>query len=616
MENENFPSPAESSTEQPEALANEMPAEPASEAAAELSAELEAAVPLPPEAPPTPNEPVQSFAEVPSELPAPTTEPTDSFAEMLSEFEHEHKQQGENRQAEATVVSVSSESVFLDIGFKVEGVLPRSAFENNAEDVKAGDKVHVSVKGRNAEGYYDLSRFKVRQPTDWSALEAAFAEKATIAGTVTAVVKGGLSVDVGVRAFMPASRSGTHDAKTMEDLVGQPIECRIIKLDTADEDVVVDRRAVLEEQAMSAQASRWSSMQAGEVLTGTVRSLMSYGAFVDLGGIDGLLHISDIAWSRIEKPDDVLTVGQEIRVKVLKIDPETHRISLGMKQLEPEPWENVGDKYKAGGRVTGTVTRLMDFGAFVELEPGIEGLIHVSEMSWVKKVHKPSDVLKQGDTVEAVVLGVQPAERRMSLGLKQALGDPWADAARKWAAGAAVEGPVTRLMKFGAFVQVAEGVEGLVHISEIVADRRLNHPSDALHTGQVVRAQVLGVDAEKRQMKLSMKQLMPTSIDEYLAEHKVGDVVSGRVVDETTVELGEGIRAACVAKAGAAEAGEKKASAKADLSSLTSMLQARWKSGATAAATQAEPLQAGQIRSFRIVGMDGEKKAIRVELSL
>ena len=600
MDNEQFPSLAEPSNETPE-MSSETP----SESAAEISAELEAAMPLPPEMAP--------------ELPAKTAaaEPTESFADLLSEFEHEHKALTEGRQVEATVVSVSADAVYLDIGFKVEGVLPRSAFENNADEVKPGDKVHVSVKQRNAEGYYELSRFKVKQPTDWTSLEAAFAEKATISGTVTGVVKGGLTVDVGVRAFLPASRSGARDAKEMSDLIGQSVEVRITKVDAADEDVVVDRRAVLEEQAMAAQTSRWSSLAPGEVLEGKVRSLMSYGAFVDLGGIDGLLHISDIAWSRVEKPDDVLTVGQDVRVKVLKIDPETRRISLGLKQLEPEPWEKAADKYKAGDRVQGTVTRLMDFGAFVELEPGIEGMIHVSEMSWVKRVRKPSDILKQGDVVEAVILGVQPAERRMSLGLKQALGDPWADVARRWQAGVAIEGPVTRLTKFGAFVQVAEGVEGLVHISEIVADRRLNHPQEALHVGQVVQAQVLGVDAEKRQMKLSMKQLVPTSLDEYVAEHKVGDVVSGRVVEESdggaVVELGQGIRATCTLSAsGAAEAGEKKPSEKTDLSSLTLMLQARWKSGGPVA-TKAEPLKAGQVRSFRIVEMAGN--GIRVELS-
>jgi small subunit ribosomal protein S1 len=592
MDHENFSSLAESSNLKPETSA-----EPASESAAEVSGILEAAVPLPPET-----------ASAPAE-------PTESFADLLSEFEHEHQKPSESRQVEATVVSVSADTVYLDIGFKVEGVLLRTAFENNADEMKPGDKVHVSIKSRNAEGYYELSRFKVKQPTDWASLEAAFAEKATIAGTVTGVVKGGLTVDVGVRAFLPASRSGARDAKEMSDLIGQSVEVRITKVDAADEDVVVDRRVVLEEQALSAQASRWSSLHPGEILDGKVRSLMSYGAFVDLNGIDGLLHISDMAWSRLEKPEDLLTAGQEIRVKVLKIDPESRRISLGLKQLEPEPWATAGEKYKAGERVRGTVTRLTDFGAFVELEPGIEGLIHVSEMSWVKKIHKPSDVLKQGDVVEAVILGVQPAERRMSLGLKQALGDPWADAARKWPSGSSVEGAVTRLTKFGAFVQVADGVEGLVHISEIVADRRLNHPSDALRAGQVVSAQVLAVDTEKRQMKLSMKQLIPTSIDEYVAEHKAGDVVSGRVVEETdgraVVELGDGIRATCSLSSATEASGEKTGAGKVDLSALSSMLQARWKTG-VGAATKAEPLRVGQVRSFRITAM--EEEAIKVEL--
>ena len=279
-----------------------------------------------------------------------------------------------------------------------------------------------------------------------------------------------------------------------------------------------------------------------------------------------------------------------------------------------------------GQRVTGVVTRLADFGAFVEVEPGIEGLIHVSEMSWMKKVRHPSDLLKAGDTVDAVVLGIKFDERKLSLGLKQALGDPWADVQKKFPVGSQIEGPVTRIMAFGAFVQIAEGVEGLVHISEIVPDRRINHPSDLLHAGQVVKALVLAIDAEKRQIKLSMKQLVPTSIDEYIAEHKPGDIVSGRVVeaggDRGTVELGEGIRGACLAAAsrtasrtGAAAASAAKAEAKADLGSLSAMLSARWKGNAPAASKAPEPLAAGQIRSFRIVRLDAETKKIEVELA-
>ncbi len=558
----------------------------------------------------------QAAAPSTVENPAETTE---SFGELLSEFEKSHRHEPGTKQLEGTVVSVTADAVILDVGYKSEGVLPRSAFSDNAEGVARGDKFPVSIKGRNAEGYYELSRFKVVQPTDWTSLEQAFAQKAAIPGTVTAVIKGGFSVDVGVRAFMPASRSGAREEREMQDLVGQEITCRIIKLDIADEDVVVDRRAVLEEQALADRQNRVAALSEGEVVTGKVRSLASYGAFVDLGGIDGLLHVSDIAWSRVEKAEDVLSVGQEVEVRVLKIDPENRRISLGMKQLQPEPWDTAAEKYKPGQRVTGTVTRLMDFGAFVELEPGIEGMIHVSEMSWVKKVRKPSDILKPGDVVEAVVLTVHPPERRIGLGLKQALGDPWTDAARKYPVGSAVEGPVTRMMKFGAFVQMAEGIEGLVHISEITGERHLHHPQDALKVGQVVRAQVLGVDTEKRQMRLSMKQLVPTSLDEYLDEHNESDVVSGRVIEANggtaVVELGEGIRANCrVAESASADVGAG-AAGRADLSALTSMLQARWKGQAKAATGGPEPVRAGQVRSFRIAKLDREARKIELELA-
>src|SRR5271165_5900614 len=391
-------------------------------------------------------------------------EPAESFEDILAGYEQSTSRQAEDgsKQLEGTVIAVSAESVFLDIGYKSEGILPLTAFQNAGETVKPGEKFLVSVKGRDPDGYYELSRSRLSRPMDWSALEQVFAEKATIAGTVTGVVKGGFSVDVGVRAFMPASRSGTHDAAEMEGLVGQEIRCRITKLDVAEEDIVVDRRAIAEEEEREVKERRYSEVTAGETVRGTVRSLADYGAFVDIGGVDGLLHVSDIAWGRVNEPADVLSVGQEIEVKVLKVDLEKRRISLGMKQLQPDPWDSVTERYKAGERVRGTVTRLVDFGAFVELEPGMEGLIHLSEMSWAKKVRKPSDMLKPGETVEAVVLGVNAGERRISLGLKQALGDPWAEVPQRFSAGAVIEGPVTSITKFGAFVQLTEGVEGMI----------------------------------------------------------------------------------------------------------------------------------------------------------
>lgn len=543
----------------------------------------------------------------------------ESFGTILSQFERSHSPKSAEGLREGTVVSVSSDSLFVDLGFKTEGVLPLSEFQNDREAVKPGDKLQVTIKGRDPEGYYLLTRSNAARPTDWAALERAFADKRTIVGTVTSVVKGGLSVDVGVRAFMPASRSGVRDAAEMQKLVEQEIRCRIIKLDAADEDVVVDRRAVAEEEEQKVKDRRYSELKESETVSGTVRSLTDYGAFVDVGGTDALLHVSDLSWSRVSKPADVLSVGQQIEAKVLKIDPEKRRISIGIKQLQPHPWDSVPGNYKVGERVRGTVTRVMDFGAFVELEPGVEGMIHVSEMSWVKKVRMPSDLVKPGETVEAVILGVNAGEQRMSLGLKQALGDPWADATQEFPVGSAVEGPVVSLTKFGAFVQVADGIEGMVHVSDISAEKRINHPQDVLKVGQLVKAQVLELDTEKRRLKLGMKQLVPTSIDEYVAEHEQGDVVSGRVIEVSggaaQVELGEGIRAACSISQPKQEDANHSAGARTDVASLSSMLAARWKSGAVAGSSKPQEIQPGQIRKFRITKLDPAAKKIEVELT-
>jgi small subunit ribosomal protein S1 len=554
------------------------------------------------------------------------TESSESFGDMLSQYEKSHlrKREDGGKQIVGTVIVVTGDSVFLDIGFKSEGILPLSAFQS-IESVKPGDKLPVSVKGRDPEGYYQLTCAKVERPKDWSALERAFADKATIVGTVTGVIKGGLSVDVGVRAFMPASRSGARDVAEMEKMVEQEILCRIIKLDVTEEDVVVDRRAVAEEEERSVQERRYSEMKEGDTVSGTVRSLTDYGAFVDLGGVDALLHVGEISWSRIGKPADVLSVGQQIEAKVLKItnDGGKRRISVSMKQLLSHPWDAVAGKYQVGERVRGTVTRVAEFGAFVELEPGIEGLIHVSEMSWGKKMRSASTLVKPGEIVDAAILGINAAERRMSLGLKQTLGDPWADAAQRFAAGTVVEGPVVSITKFGAFVQLVEGVEGMIHISEMSAEKRINHPQEVVKVGQVVRAQVLAIDTDKRQLRLSMKQLVPSGLDEYIAEHKEGDLVSGRMVEvsegHARVELGEGVYGECRVKetTSAAEAtsqAEPASSSKPDLSLLGSMLQARWK-GAAPEGAKPEPVRTGQIRKFRIVQLDPAAKKIALELA-
>ena len=551
--------------------------------------------------------------------PASSNETNESFGDLLAAYEQSHKRKPGEAGAglQGTVVALNADSAVLDIGFKSEGILPLTAFQETQQP-KRGDKFPVSIKGRNPEGYYELSLGRIEQPKDWAALERAFAEKRTIGGTVTAVVKGGLSVDVGVRAFMPASRSGVRDAAEMEKLVGQDIRCRIIRLDVEDEDVVVDRRVVAEEEDRAARERRFSEITEGATVNGLVQSLTDYGAFVDIGGVDALLHVSDISWGRINNPADVLSIGQQVEVKILKISDESgkRRISAGMKQLQPHPWEGAAQKYKPGERIRGVVTRVMEFGAFVELEPGIEGLIHISEMSWARKVRKASDVVKPGDTVEAVILGVNEGERRISLGLKQALGDPWAEAPQRFRVGSIVEGPITNITKFGAFVQLSEGIEGMVHIGDMSAEKRINHPQELFRIGQTIKAQVLEIDAEKRRLRLGIKQMAPSSLDEYMAEHKQGDVVSGRMVETTTgsarVELGEGVYATCrINEAASEHAAQEQSQPRADVSSLSSLLQARWKSGTT---VKREVVTTGQIRSFRITHLDPAEKKIELEL--
>jgi small subunit ribosomal protein S1 len=561
-----------------------------------------------------------SFSDTPE--PASSSETSESFGDLLAQYEKSHtgKTDDGRRQLQGTVISVSADSITLDIGYKIEGVLPLAVFQKagGKGSPQPGDTLAVTIKGRNAEGYYELTTGRIRRPADWAALEKAFTDKATILGTVIGVVKGGLSVDVGVRAFMPASRTGVRDAAEMEKLVGQELACRITKLDVTNEDLVVDHRVIAEEEALAVLQRRFAEMKEGETVRGTIRSLMEYGAFVDLGGVDGLLHIGEISWGRVNKPEDVLSIGQEIEARVLKIDFEKRRISLGMKQLQPHPWDSVPEKYRIGERVRGSVTRILDFGAFVELEPGIEGLIHLSEMSWAKKARKPSDVVKPGDGVEVVVLGLNPAERRISLGLKQALGDPWQDVPQRFAPGTVIEGPVTSVTKFGAFVLLAEGVEGLIHVSDISAEKRIDHPGDVFKVGQIAKAQVLEVDTERRRLKLGIKQMAPSGMEEYIAEHKAGDAVTGRIVavmgSEARVELGEGVYSTCkIAAASASKSKDNKQDGGAvDLASLTSMLQQRWKSGKAEAAPD---LSVGQIRKFRIAKLDPGAKSIEVELS-
>ncbi len=550
-----------------------------------------------------------------------------SFADMLSDFEQQHADGADRETVTGTVVSIGPENLLINIGRKIEGSLPLSKWRETEErDPERGASVVVTAGPRNEEGYYSLSTIKVERPKDWSGLELAFAENRTIAGTVAEQVKGGFRVDIGVRAFMPASRSGVREADDMPKLVGQEIQCRISKLDVSKEDVVVDRRVILEEQEAERRQQAFAELHEGVTVRGRVRSIMDFGAFLDLGGVDGLLHIADMSYSRVGKASDVVNPGDELEVKILKIDPATRKISLGLKQLSEDPWTVAARTFHVGDRVSGAISRLADFGAFVELLPGVDGLIHSSELSWNKRVRKPGDLLKVGERVDAVILQVSPADRRISLGYKQALGDPWDDVIDKFPVGSTVEGPITNLAQFGAFIEVGEGIEGMVHISDITNEKRIDHPKEKLAKGQTVKAVVLEIDRERRRLRLGIKQLEPTTVDHYISEHQPGQTVSGRLIDvqgnRARVELGEGVIATCQFKAAVESSPqplpERKPSS--DVSSLTAMLSARWK-GSGSGTTESQllparpPARAGEVRSFRISSLDAANKLIELELA-
>ncbi len=548
-----------------------------------------------------------------------TAQEDSSFAEMLSSFEQQHAEGTHGGIVTGTIVSAGPETILVDVGRKIEGSLSISKWrEADKGEPQVGGSVQVSVGPRNEEGYYELSTVRVERPRDWSGLQAAFSGGRNIAGNVVEQVKGGFRVDVGVRAFMPASRSGVRETDELPNLVGQEIQCRITKLDVDKEDVVVDRRVVLEEEETQRRQQAFSDLREGSVVRGRVRNVMDFGAFVDVGGVDGLLHVADMSYSRVAKAGDVVKAGDELELKILKIDPASRKISLGLKQLLEDPWTVAARTFKVGDRVSGTVSRLTDFGAFIELLPGVDGLIHLSELSWNKRVRKPGDLLKVGERVEAVVLQINPAERRIGLGYKQALGDPWEAVPQKFPVGAVVEGPVTNLTPFGAFVELGDGIEGMVHISDITSEKRIEHPREKLGKGQAVKAVVLEVDRERRRLRLGMKQLEPTTIDHYISEHRPGETVSGRLVEvhgnRAKVELGEGVIVSCQLKQNEDSASKLDQTKAKDVGSLSAMLAAKWKQGESVGPSK-ETARAGQVRSFRISSLDPAKKLIELEIA-
>jgi len=565
-------------------------------------------------------------------LEEPVANPDESnFGDILQQFELQQTAPVEPQPVEGgvlkgTIAAINDDSIFIDLGGKSEGVLLKSAFVNGLPEMQVGDLIQVSVTGRTAEGTLELSPLKVERPKDWTELQAAFEDKRNIGGRVVEAVKGGLRVEVaGSRAFMPASRSGTRDAIELAKLVGQEIECRIINLDTVKEDVVVDRRVILEEEAAKAKEAAFLLLEEGSVMKGKVRSVTDFGAFLDLGGVDGLLHVTDMSWHRVGKPSDVVSIGDELEVKILKINKNSKKVSLGLKQLIPDPWAAAADQFKVGDRFKGTVARLTDFGAFVELTPGVDGLVHVSEMSWAKKVRKPSDMVSVGDQVEVVILDFKPADKKIQLSLKQTLGDPFGEAVKKYPVGSIVEAPITSIQAFGAFVDLGDGVDGMIHIGDMVNEKRIDHPKDVVKVAEVVRAIVLEVDEDRRRIRLGLKQLQPTKTDDFIGEHNVGDTLTARVADVRSnllkIEVAEGVLGECrlaEEKKDEAVPGKKSSGGggSVDVSALTAMLSARWKEGkgGEPAPKTSNAIKIGQVRSFRITNLDVAAKKITLEL--
>ncbi len=474
------------------------------------------------------------------------------YEQLIDDYSH-FAPPAEGEVLEGRVLKVTPTEAIVDFGYKSEGLVPIAQFvqPDGSIHVRTGDVIDVVIdrRGEEPEGYILLSHERASRIRAWDTLEKAYREHLLVSGRVLGRTKGGVAVDVGVKAFMPSSHADVRPVHNLEQLIGQDIAVRIVKLNRRRGNVMVSRRLAVEEEHLSRKNAVLDALHEGDLVTGVVKSLTDYGAFVDIGGIDGLLHVSDMSHGRIAHPSEALHVGDEITVRVLKFDRARERISLGLKQARPDPWEHVAERYPVHARVIGRVVSITDYGAFVELEPGVEGLIHVSEMTWSRRLKHPSKVVKAGDQVEAVVLGVQEGSRRISLGIKQLEPDPWTTVESRYSIGSVVEGRVRKLTDFGAFVEIEEGIDGLVHVSDLSWTRRVKNPAEILKKGQMVQAVILNIDSAGRRLSLGVKQLQPDSWETFFRTHQVGDVVRGRVCRAASfgvfVELAPGIEALC-----------------------------------------------------------------------
>ena len=501
--------------------------------------------------------PMQPAPEM--ELSEPSQDDSENFEAALAEYEHllddysHFAPPSEGEVLQGHVLSITAKDVIVDFGYKSEGLIPLQEFENpdGTVSVNPGDTIEVMID-RHAtpvEGYVMLSHRKASRLHAWDTLETAARDNLIVSGRVMGRTKGGLTVDVGVLAFMPGSQIDIRPSHNLDAFLGQDIAVKIVKLNRRRGNIVVSRKAALEEDLTARKSQTLDHLQEGAVVTGVVKSLTEYGAFIDLGGIDGLLHISDMSYGRIRHPSEMIQVGETISVRVLKFDKPKERISLGIKQINSDPWETVPDRYPLGTKVIGRVVSVTDYGAFIELEPGVEGLIHISEMTWSRRMKHPSKVCRQGDEVEAVILEVKPSSHRISLGIKQLEADPWTTIDQRYSIGSVVEGRVRKLTDFGVFLEIEEGIDGLVHISDLSWTKRIKHPSELLKKGQMAQAVILNIEAKERRLSLGVKQLQPDAWESFFHAHMPGDTVRGKVLRSASfgvfVELAPGVEGLC-----------------------------------------------------------------------
>jgi len=474
---------------------------------------------------------------------------SEEMSKLMEQYDEQHEAASQNEIIEVKVVAYTEHGVVVDLGGKTEGLIPAVEFsETDIPRPEPNAVIEVQRTGDHKDGFTILSYQKVLRRRTWEKIEAAFKAKETITGKVVDRIKGGLVVDIGVRAFLPGSQFDLRPTPNLDDLLGTEVQVRVTKLNRRRGNVVVSRRAILEEELHAKRAQLMETLSEGQVVHGHVKNVTEYGAFVDLGGIDGLLHLTDLSWGRVKHPSDVVKPEQELDVIILKFDKEKQRVSLGLKQLMPDPWVNASEKYPAGGKVKGKVVGVVDYGVFVELEQGVEGLVHVTELSWSKKVQHPSKLFKVGEEVDVVVLDIKPSDRRVSLGIKQALPDPWLLIAEKYPVGTIVTGKIRNIAEFGAFVEIEEGFDGLVHVGDVSWTERIKNPHEVFKKGEPVTAKVLKIDPENRRVSLGIKQVNDIWGD-WFKQHKVGQIVKGKVSRIATfgafVELGENIEALC-----------------------------------------------------------------------